>query len=785
MSPTSIPSPAAQPPTFSPPKYAIWVNSLWFLSLVIGLTGALLATMLQQWARQYIRLTQPAQCNMEKRARVRAFFADGVDKMGLPMAVEALPALLHLSLFLFFSGLVIFLFNVNQTISLSVTWCIGLFSVVYACITFMPMLWHNSPYYTPLSQPTSYIAVVILFVITGLVFVVFSYIAISYGSYLAMFSVLTSPWYLFFSPETRYLRESRGRNSRTLRNHIMQVRSIILARYQRLLWVPLNYLLRLFGPIYRNFRHWVSRLWNKGKATEKIILEQSSRIDLGILTWMIGALGKDDTLENLLEKIPRFLNGNVEKGFEIPLPDMLGSRFVDSICGFLGRNLLSASVDEEAKTRQFVICMNAVDKMCDSRGIQKFLLYISRPRFDQVQTIQTAQSLSRWCASNEGRVSLSARQTVAYILSCIPERDDRWIALAKDQLGLPEHVLRENIADGGDSASQYFFHHVTREVIRTDSWNLIDLTFLSRLSKFDIHKAHPGLKTDFCALWNEIVRDARSIWTFHFPKSVSLLREIRHHYITLHQGTEAAPIAFNASTVSAIPTLFDAQYYPLCNIAAHHPNLSEPPPTHPDDPHHSSPGLTPLESQATPGGSTFPQQVEEANMTLGPSPSADYTSHHAQAFPTPFKTTDPVHIVPRAPSVTDPSSHGYIEMVPLDLNRLVSTEASGLSRTADLTVNSVRSDERTPDMPINESGENPQTPAVTSFTFPHPDPVLATVTSSTVSCPPSVSVRQPGEFPRHTTTYYVIPYVFSSSRHRQPAGYNRAICCIRHHPNLV
>ncbi|KAH9963420.1 hypothetical protein BGW80DRAFT_1210356, partial [Lactifluus volemus] len=41
-------TPATLPP-FSPPKFAIWVNSLWFLSLLISLTCAFLATMLQQW----------------------------------------------------------------------------------------------------------------------------------------------------------------------------------------------------------------------------------------------------------------------------------------------------------------------------------------------------------------------------------------------------------------------------------------------------------------------------------------------------------------------------------------------------------------------------------------------------------------------------------------------------------------------------------------------------------------------------------------------------------------
>ncbi|KAF8475253.1 hypothetical protein DFH94DRAFT_635656, partial [Russula ochroleuca] len=110
----SIPSPVTKPPPFSPPRYAVWVNSLWFLSLVMSLSCALWATSLHQWARRYIRVTQPARCSPEKRARMRTFFADGVDKMHIPWAVEGLPTLLHLSLFLFFGGLVIFLFNVDR-----------------------------------------------------------------------------------------------------------------------------------------------------------------------------------------------------------------------------------------------------------------------------------------------------------------------------------------------------------------------------------------------------------------------------------------------------------------------------------------------------------------------------------------------------------------------------------------------------------------------------------------------------------------------------------------------
>ncbi|KAF8257263.1 hypothetical protein EI94DRAFT_1818438 [Lactarius quietus] len=72
---SSLPS---SPPPFSPPNHAIWVNSLWFLSLVISITCALLATLLQQWARRYLKVTQP-RYSPHRRSRIRAFFAEGVD----------------------------------------------------------------------------------------------------------------------------------------------------------------------------------------------------------------------------------------------------------------------------------------------------------------------------------------------------------------------------------------------------------------------------------------------------------------------------------------------------------------------------------------------------------------------------------------------------------------------------------------------------------------------------------------------------------------------------------
>ncbi|KAH9055304.1 hypothetical protein EDB87DRAFT_1567533, partial [Lactarius vividus] len=136
------------PPPFSPPNHAVWVNALWFLSLVISITCALLATLLQQWARRYLKVTQP-RYSLHKRARIRAFFFEGVEKFFLPLTVEALPTLLHASLFLFFSGLVVFLSNSNFTIFKLVLSWVGVCAAVYGCLTFIPIFRHDSPYYTP------------------------------------------------------------------------------------------------------------------------------------------------------------------------------------------------------------------------------------------------------------------------------------------------------------------------------------------------------------------------------------------------------------------------------------------------------------------------------------------------------------------------------------------------------------------------------------------------------------------------------------------------------------
>ena len=683
----SVPSLVPILPPFSPPRYAIWVNSLWFLSLVISLTCAVLATSLHQWSRRYIRYTQLARCSSEKRARIRAFFADGVNKMHLPRAVEALPALIHLSLFLFFVGLVVFLFNVNHGVFISVIWWIGFFSMVYLSITLMPIFWHDSPYYAPLSSTV--------------------WLLHAFMPY-ALYSALAFITHTYCSVQT-------GEHFRGLRKH-----------------------------------HRVWMLGGVRKAAEEAALEQSQGIYLSILDWTIGALGDDDTLEKFFEAIPGFFNSELVK---IPKIDFrshreLHEKLRDALNGFLRRTLSSNSIIESVKERRLNIYLNATNAMFEPQEISDTLSYVFIGYFGQLpQSIGTARTLARQCTADNQGIGMAARCGVASILQAIRERDHRWIALARDQFGLPERALRDNIAHGDDSVLLAIFLHRTRQLIRTDPWNR---EILPSLSKFDVQHTFPGLQTEFCALWNEIVLQAmhEGIDSYAIP----ILRGIRHFYIALHQGTDAAPTAFDISTADSDSVLRQPSSYPLCNIVDNHPNPSThdpvtaspaaPHPTQLNDPNDSPSHRSRLESQ--PDNSAAPRRLEDVGIIPGLSSSPSYAPHSST-------TTDPVHTAPLATSVTDLSIHEHIATATPYTTGLVSVAVSyplpqsSLS-PADLTPNIVRNDEPTSDIPMVQMGEGSQTHAGTLLPFPHPNSFPVTVAPSTPPFPHSVSVQRPGDF---------------------------------------
>jgi Family of unknown function (DUF6535) len=135
----------------SPTTSIVYVNTVWALSLVLSLTSALLAILIQQWVRRYIELPLLPRLSSE-RARVRSYLFLGTLNFGIHHAVEAAPMLLHLSVSLFLIGLVMFFVIVNDTVAIVLSIFVGIIGMAYFTLSILPCLYRNCPYGTPVSS---------------------------------------------------------------------------------------------------------------------------------------------------------------------------------------------------------------------------------------------------------------------------------------------------------------------------------------------------------------------------------------------------------------------------------------------------------------------------------------------------------------------------------------------------------------------------------------------------------------------------------------------------------
>ena len=136
---------------FSPSSSVVFVNSVWFLSLVLSLTCALMATLLQQWARRYLQMVQQNH-PPDIRAHIREYFYQGARRFGIFGLVELLPSLIVVAVLLFFAGLVVFAFLANHTVASITLSIVGFCFLLYIVFTLMPLIFHDCPYCTPLTS---------------------------------------------------------------------------------------------------------------------------------------------------------------------------------------------------------------------------------------------------------------------------------------------------------------------------------------------------------------------------------------------------------------------------------------------------------------------------------------------------------------------------------------------------------------------------------------------------------------------------------------------------------
>ena len=282
---------------------------------------------------------------------------------------------------------------------------------------------------------------------------------------------------------------------------------------------------------------------------------------------MFDSFSEDDAREEFFAAIPGFLESKVHKEH---LSNDFRNNFSQDLGGFLDHTFSSSLVAESVRSDRLIICLDASRAALGSEGVSHILQDILSGRWpEMLQSIEMGHSLRRWRNSNDECFTPNVRRIVAQIVVGVRERDKRWLSLVKAEYSIAGHVLRQYI-DHGDSVLLFILIQMTRQAFHTRSWTP---WILSSLSEFNIRDTSPELQHTFCALWNYIVLEAWNEEGFiNIP--VQVLREVRHVYIALHEGTDAAQTASSTSTYHFHPNLDQPRSYRPCAIASHRRNLS-------------------------------------------------------------------------------------------------------------------------------------------------------------------------------------------------------------------
>ncbi|KAJ7475223.1 hypothetical protein B0H11DRAFT_2428787, partial [Mycena galericulata] len=150
------------PPSIYAPQNLVVCNILWFISLGLSLASALTATLVDQWARDFLQRTEMLPSPV-KRARIFSYLyyveffstlficarVSCLQYFRMHAVVAAIPLLLHMSLLLFFGGLVAFLFPVSHTMGYVAAGILAVVVIFYLFMTILPLFQFDCPYKTP------------------------------------------------------------------------------------------------------------------------------------------------------------------------------------------------------------------------------------------------------------------------------------------------------------------------------------------------------------------------------------------------------------------------------------------------------------------------------------------------------------------------------------------------------------------------------------------------------------------------------------------------------------
>ncbi|CAE6481181.1 unnamed protein product, partial [Rhizoctonia solani] len=138
---------------FQPADSDIAINTLWFCSLTLSMTVALVSMLVKQWGEGYLYGRHFTIVPYYVQARTRQARFNQLGRWKVRYVMRALHMMMHGALGLFLWGLIILLRNLTRgsmlwTSVATVVICVFAF---YLFATLVPLVCHFSPYHTPLS----------------------------------------------------------------------------------------------------------------------------------------------------------------------------------------------------------------------------------------------------------------------------------------------------------------------------------------------------------------------------------------------------------------------------------------------------------------------------------------------------------------------------------------------------------------------------------------------------------------------------------------------------------
>ena len=131
------------------PQYAVWLNALWFASLICSLSAASVGIMVKQWLNEF---NSGLSGKSRQIARLRQLRLNSLERWRVKEIVAILPVLLQVASALFFAGLLVLLWQLNRTVAITATSLIGALIVFSLSTIIVPSFANHCAYLSPPSR---------------------------------------------------------------------------------------------------------------------------------------------------------------------------------------------------------------------------------------------------------------------------------------------------------------------------------------------------------------------------------------------------------------------------------------------------------------------------------------------------------------------------------------------------------------------------------------------------------------------------------------------------------